>query len=106
MRPRSLSLRRLLTTRCARWTVVCLLALIATPFTAPFATCDLSTPGLQTSLDEDGWSSLSDKTAADVAMPAFGPASASVALTTAGLAFTPSLSFAGAPRSAPLPLRL
>jgi hypothetical protein len=49
---------------------VCLLLLIASPFTAPFATYDMANGALHTGLDEGG-ESLASKIAGDTAVPVF-----------------------------------
>ena len=101
-------IRRLPSSTLARAAAWCLLLLIALPFTAPFATCELQNAAVAVSLVEDGDPGAQDHKLAATALPCTGP------LVPIVLAIAPmNLRFgADAARpvadqpSTPLPLRL
>ena len=63
------SIRHTASTVFAKIVVVCLLVLAVSPFTAPFATCDLGAPPLCTNMSGDGEST--SKIVAEAALAVF-----------------------------------
>lgn len=103
---RTLALTQLLATRIARAAAVCLLLLIALPFTAPFSTCDLGDVLLHTGLDEGSTESLSDKIAGDTALPVFRMAPVHALFNRLALSATPARAISETPKASPVPLRV
>jgi hypothetical protein len=91
--------------RFARLTAVCLLVLIACPFTAPFATCALYDAIVPIALDDDGGDSVA-KILADTALPVFAAAPAPAADVLADITHDADGSLFSTPPSFPLPLRV
>jgi hypothetical protein len=103
---RTLALRHFLASRASRVAAVCLLLLIALPFTAPFSTCDLNDALLQTGLDEGSAESLSNKIASDTALPIFGAQPLIVLFGRVDLRITRAHAISEIPQASPRPLRL
>ena len=103
---RTLALRHFLASRASRVAAVCLLLLIALPFTAPFSTCDLNDVLLHAGVDEGSTESLSDKIASDTALPAFGAPTVLALFGSADLRIAPAHAITETSQASPLPLRL
>lgn len=103
---RTFALRHLLTTRTARAAAMCLLLLIALPFTAPFSTCDLNDVVLHTGLDEGSTESLSEKIASDTALPVFRMPPVPVLFDSLALPVTSAHAISETSQPSPVPLRV
>jgi hypothetical protein len=91
--------------RLARLAAVCLLVLVACPFTAPFATCALNDAIVPIAFDDDGGDSVA-KILADTALPVFATAPALAAGVPANITHDADGSLCSTPPSFPLPLRV
>ena len=94
------SIRHTASTAFAKFVVVCLLVLAVSPFTAPFATCDLGAPGLCS----DGESTV--KVAADMAVAVPAPAPASPLMASAGRVYMSAIARTTALHASLFPLRV
>jgi hypothetical protein len=91
--------------RLSQFAAVCLLLLIASPFTAPFATCELNDVVIDITLDDNG-GSLAAKILIDSALPLFSAGLTPLTRSVAGFPLDSLLALAPLPQSSPLPLRL
>ena len=96
-----------LASRLSQFAIVCLLLLIASPFTAPFATCDLNSTTVNLALTDDrGHDSISAKILLDAALPVFVSAPGTHPNLLAALPYDSASSLPLRPHAAPVPLRL
>ena len=96
-----------LSSRLCQLTIVWLLVLIASPFTAPFATCDLNSTTVNLALTNDGGhDSISAKILLDAELPVFTTARGTQPNLLATLLYDSASFLAVLPHAAPVPLRL
>jgi len=91
--------------RLSQFAAVCLLLLIASPFTAPFATCELNDVVIDIALDDNGGPAAA-KILIDTALPVFSAGLAPLVSSIAAFPADSLLALAPLPQSSPLPLRL